>query len=146
EFAVEAGPDVPLADDLGRRDFRMNMIARRLADDEIADPYGGIDDIRFGRIDIVEESAFEEDPLRMLRAAQFAARFGYALTERAGAAIRAAAALVASVSAERVGEELAKLFSAPAPSVGIEILRTTGVLGVLWPELLEGIDVDQNDC
>ncbi len=145
EFAVEAGPDVPLADDLQRRDFRMNMIARRLADDEIADPHGGIEDIRFGRIDIVDAGAFEEDPLRMLRAAQFAARFGYALTERAEAGMRAAAALVTTVSAERVGEEIGKLMAAPAPSVGLEILRTTGVLERLWPELLEGIGVDQND-
>ncbi len=145
DFAVEAGPEIPLADDLRRRDFRMNMIARRVADDEIVDPYGGIEDIRFGRIDIVDEAAFDEDPLRMLRAAQFAARFGYVLSERTEAAMRAAAALVSSVSAERVGEEFAKLFGARAPSVGIEILRTTGVLAYVWPELLEGIGVDQND-
>jgi len=94
---------------------------------------------------LVDEAAFEEDPLRMLRAAQFAARFGYALTERTAAAIRRAAQLVTTVSAERVGEEFAKLMAAQTPSVGIEILRTTGVLEHLWPELLEGIGVDQND-
>ena len=145
EFAVESGPAVPLADDLRRRDFRMNMIARRLADDEIVDPYGGIEDIRLRRVDVVASSAFEEDPLRMLRAAQFAARFGFALTERTEAAIRAAAPLVVTVSAERIGEEVGKLMAAPAPSVGLEILRATGVLEHLWPELLEGLGVDQND-
>ncbi|MEA2718547.1 MAG: hypothetical protein QOJ39_411, partial [Candidatus Eremiobacteraeota bacterium] len=145
DFAVESGPEIPLADDLRRRDFRMNMIARRLADDEVVDPYGGIEDIRFGRIDIVDEAAFDEDPLRMLRAAQFAARFGYALTERTEAAMRVAAPLVQTVSAERIGEEFAKLFLARAPSAGIEILRTTGVLEHIWPELLEGVSVDQND-
>ncbi len=145
EFAVESGPAVPLADDLGRRDFRMNMIARRIGDDEIVDPYGGIEDVRFGRIDVVSPAAFEEDPLRLLRAAQFAARFGYAPTEGTRAAMRAAAELVGTVSAERIGEEIAKLLSAPTPSVGLEILRETGVLAHLWPELLEGIAVDQND-
>ncbi|HEY0613265.1 MAG TPA: HD domain-containing protein [Candidatus Elarobacter sp.] len=145
EFAVESGPDIPLEDDLRRRDFRMNMIARRLADDEVSDPYGGIEDIRYRRIDIVDEAALEEDPLRILRAAQFAARFGYELTERTRAAMSAAAGLIGSVSAERVGEEVGKLLTAPAPSVGLEILRTTGVLAHLWPELLEGLDVDQND-
>jgi putative nucleotidyltransferase with HDIG domain len=145
EFAVESGPEVPLEDDLRRRDFRMNMIARRIADDEIVDPYGGVEDIRFQRIDIVDEAALEEDPLRMLRAAQFAARFGYELTDRTRAAMAAAAPLAGTVSAERVGEEIAKLLTAPAPSVGFEILRTTGVLAHLWPELLEGIGVDQND-
>ncbi|HYW52768.1 MAG TPA: HD domain-containing protein [Dongiaceae bacterium] len=145
EFAVEAGPGVPLEDDLRRRDFRMNMIARRLADDEVVDPYGGVADIRAGRIDIVDEATFEEDPLRLLRAAQFAARFGYAPTERTQAAMRAAAGLVPTVSAERIGEEIAKLLTARTPSVGLEILRATGVLAHVWPELLEGVAVDQND-
>lgn len=145
DFAVEAGPEIPLEDDLRRRDFRMNMIARRLSDDARIDPYGGIEDIRAGRIDIVEEAAFVEDPLRMLRAAQFAARFGYVLTPRTEAAIGAAAALLDTVSAERIGEEIAKLMTAPRPSVGLEILRTTGLLGRLWPELLEGVGVDQNE-
>src|SRR6202011_6147246 len=102
-------------------------------------------DIRAARIDIVHEATFEEDLLRLLRAAQFAARFGYAPTERTESAMRASAALVTTVSAERVGEEIAKLLTAPAPSVGLEILRTTGVLAHLWPELLEGLEVDQND-
>lgn len=145
EFAVESGPDIPLEDDLRRRDFRMNMIARRLADDEVVDPYGGIEDIVAERIDIVDERTFEEDPLRMLRAAQFAARFGYEPTARTTAAMRASAALATTVSAERVGEEIAKLMTASAPSSGLEILRVTGVLEHLWPELLEGIGVDQND-
>lgn len=145
EFAVEAGPAVPLEDDLRRRDFRMNMIARRLRDDAIVDPYGGVEDIRAARIDIVDEATFVEDPLRMLRGAQFAARFGYALTERAEAAMRAAADLVSSVSAERVGEEILKLMTAPAPSAGIEIMRRTGVLERVWPEVAEGIGVDQNE-
>jgi putative nucleotidyltransferase with HDIG domain len=99
DFAVESGPAIPLEDDLRRRDFRMNAIARRL---------------------------------------------DYALTPRTEAALRAAAPLVSSVSAERIGEEIAKLMSAPRPSVGLEILRTTGVLAVLWPELLEGVGVEQN--
>ncbi len=145
EFAVEAGPEIPLEDDLRRRDFRMNMIARRLRDGAIVDPYGGVEDIRAERIDIVDEATFVEDPLRMLRAAQFSARFGYRLTERTEAAMAAAADLVASVSAERIGEEMLKLMRAPAPSVGIEILRTTGLLERIWPELAEGIGVDQND-
>ena len=145
EFAVDAGPAVPLEDDLRRRDFRMNMIARRLADAEIVDPYGGVADIRAARIDIVDEATFEEDPLRLLRAAQFAARFGYTPTERTAAAMHAAAALVTTVSAERIGEEVAKLLTARTPSAGLEILRATGVLGHVWPELLEGLEVDQND-
>jgi tRNA nucleotidyltransferase/poly(A) polymerase len=146
DFFVQSGPDIPIEDDLGRRDFRMNMIARRLRDDTIVDPYGGVRDIEARRIDIVTPKTFEEDPLRMLRAAQFAARFGFEVADEALMAMTKCAPLVASVSAERIGEELSKLFvHAPAPSAGLEILRTTGVLGHLWPELLEGVGVEQNE-
>lgn len=145
EFFVEAGADVSLEDDLRRRDFRMNMIARRLADGEVVDPHGGVADIRAARIDIVDEATFEEDPLRLLRAAQFAARFAYAPTPRTEAAMREAAGLVTTVSAERIGEEIVKLLTARTPSIGLEILRGTGVLAHVWPELLEGLEVDQND-
>jgi tRNA nucleotidyltransferase (CCA-adding enzyme) len=112
----------------------------------VIDPYGGLADIRARRIEIVSPAAFEEDPLRMLRAAQFAARFDYVLGPLATAAMAAAAPLVTTVSAERVSDELTKLFAkAPRPSVGVELLRTTGVLAHLWPEILEGVEVDQNE-
>ena len=146
EFEVESGPQIPLEDDLARRDFRMNMIARALPGGQLVDPYGGEADIRAKRVDLLTPQAFLEDPLRMLRAAQFAARFGYAVTPRTLAAMTDAAALVVSVSPERIGEELTKLLErAPKPSVGLEILHQTGVLAHLWPELLEGVGVDQNE-
>lgn len=146
DFAVESGPEVRLEEDLGRRDFRMNMIARRIDDDEIVDPFGGVADVAAGRIDIVSPQAFVEDPLRLLRAAQFAARFGFALSEHTREAMTAAAGLTRSISPERVYDELMKLFGATRrPSVGIEILRTTGVLAELWPEITEGVGVDQNE-
>jgi len=145
DFQVESGPDISLEEDLGRRDFRMNMIARALPSGELVDPHGGEADIRARRIDILSERAFEEDPLRMLRAAQFAARFEYAPTERTRAAMTAAAPLIATVSAERMADEFSKLFVlARKPSIGIELLRETGVLQHVWPELLEGVGVEQN--
>jgi tRNA nucleotidyltransferase (CCA-adding enzyme) len=146
DFLVESGPEITIEEDLGRRDFRMNMIARRISDDKIVDPFGGVADIAARRIDIVSPKTFVEDPLRLLRAAQFAARFGFELSEGARAGMIAAAGLVRTVSPERVCEELLKLFGTPGrPSVGIEILRTTGVLAELWPEVVEGLGVDQNE-
>ena len=146
DFDVQSGPDVPLEDDLARRDFRMNMIARRLPGGDLVDPYGGEADVAARRIDILTPVTFEEDPLRMLRAAQFAARFGFTPTPQTVEAMTAAAPLVATVSAERVFDELMKLFAhAPRPSVGLELLRFTGVLAHLWPELLEGVGVEQNE-
>jgi tRNA nucleotidyltransferase (CCA-adding enzyme) len=146
DFAVESGPDITIEEDLGRRDFRMNMIARRIGDGAIVDPFGGVRDIEARVIDIVSPQTFLEDPLRLLRAAQFAARFGYELSEGARSGMLAAAGLVRTVSPERVCEELLKLFgTAGRPSVGIEVLRTTGVLVELWPEIAEGLGVDQNE-
>ena len=146
EFQVEAGPSVTLEEDLGRRDFRMNMLARALPSGLLIDPYGGQDDIRERRIDILAPASFREDPLRMLRAAQFAARFEYSTSANLCAAMTDSAPLVTSVSAERIHDELTKLFvKARKPSIGLELLRETGVLAFLWPELLEGVGVEQNE-
>ncbi len=145
DFLVESGPDVPLLDDLARRDFRMNMIARSVPGGELVDPYAGAADIRARTIDLLRAEAFEEDPLRMLRAAQFAARFRFSVSEPTLAAMRVAAPLVASVSAERIHDELVKLLErAEVPSVGIELLREGGVLPFVLPEVAEGIGVEQN--
>jgi tRNA nucleotidyltransferase (CCA-adding enzyme) len=146
EFEVEAGPDVSLEEDLARRDFRMNMLARALPSGFLIDPYGGEADIRERRIDILAPATFTEDPLRVLRAAQFAARFEYSTTANLRAAMTGAASLITSVSPERIHDELTKLFvKARKPSIGLELLRETGVLEFLWPELLEGVGVEQNE-
>jgi tRNA nucleotidyltransferase (CCA-adding enzyme) len=146
EFVVEAGPGVTLEDDLARRDFRMNMLARALPSGRVVDPYGGADDIRAARIDVLRSQAFEEDPLRMLRACQFAARFEFTVTPQTLDAMRAAAPLVVSVSAERVRDELSKLLElARRPSLGLELMRESGLLAYVLPEIAEGIGVEQNE-
>ncbi len=82
----------------------------------------------------------------MLRAAQFAARFEYEVTSggsrRDGSRRHRS---LTTVSAERVHDEFVKLLSASKPSIGLLLLRATGVLGYLWPELVEGIGVEQNE-
>ncbi|MDQ2679940.1 MAG: HD domain-containing protein [Candidatus Eremiobacteraeota bacterium] len=146
DFEVQAGADIPLEDDLARRDFRMNMIARGLPNGEMIDPYGGTPDIRARRIDILSEQTFVEDPLRMLRACQFAARFGYQVSDRTQAAMRESARLTHTISAQRVCDELTKLLAlAQKPSIGLELMRETGLLAEVWPELLEGVGVEQNE-
>jgi len=146
DFTVEAGPAIPLEDDLGRRDFRMNMIARSVSTGELVDPFDGRSDVIARRIDLLRAGAFGEDPLRMLRACQFAARFDFTVTPATLAAMTVAAPLVTTVSPERVRDELLKLVvTAARPSVGIEVMRTTGLLERLLPELAEGIGVTQNE-
>ena len=145
DFAVESGPRVTLEEDLGRRDFRMNMLARAIPSGTIVDPYGGSRDIRAHRIDILTPESLRDDPLRMLRAAQFTARFEYGATPAVREAMNAAAPLVGSISAERVHDELVKLFTASKPSIGLQLLQETGVLEHLWPELVEGVGIEQNE-
>ena len=145
-FDIESGVGVSLEEDLGRRDFRMNAIARALPGGSLVDPFGGAADIAARRIDIIAPAAFLEDPLRMLRAAQFAARFDFSVSEATRQAMRKAASLAATISGERVMDELRKLLVlSESPSVGLRLLEETGVLAVLFPEVFEGRGVEQNE-
>lgn len=145
DFLIESSPDIPLDEDLSRRDFRVNMLARNVRTGEIIDPHGGRADLEFRRLDALREAAFEEDPLRILRGAQFAARFELQATSATLAGMRAAAELLPTVAPERIADELVKLLTlAPQPSVGLELLRDTGALVYVLPELLEGWEVEQN--
>src|SRR5579872_101363 len=146
DFVVESAPDIPLEEDLARRDFRMNMMARDRATGELIDPYGGLDDLKAGRLDALKDEAFLEDPLRILRGAGFAARFELQTTGRTRQAMREAASLTHTVAPERIADELSKLLTkARRPSIGIELLREVGALAEIMPELLEGWGVDQNE-
>ena len=146
DFDVEFGPDIAIEDDLARRDFRMNMMARDLRTGEIVDPYGGREDLTNSRLDALTSVAFIEDPLRVLRGAQFAARFGLVPTQSTLTAMREASDLIATVAAERVCEELTKLIvKSQRPSVGFELLREVSALHHVLPELVEGWNVEQNE-
>ncbi|HEY7982253.1 MAG TPA: HD domain-containing protein [Candidatus Eremiobacteraceae bacterium] len=146
DFAVDYDPSISIEDDLARRDFRMNMMARDIRSGTLIDPYGGRADIEAKRLDILADQVFVEDPLRILRGAQFAARFDLTLSARTASAMREAAHLVSTVAAERVADELTKLLTLAAkPSTGFEILRDSGALDVLLPEVMEGWGVEQNE-
>lgn len=146
DFSIESAPDIPLDDDLRRRDFRINMMARELGSGKLVDPYGGQDDLKHQRLDIVADETFIEDPLRILRGAQFAARFDLTPTPKTLAAMREAARLVTTVAPERVADELRKLLTkASRPSVGFELLREVGALNEIMPELMQGWGVEQNE-
>lgn len=150
DFIIESGPDIPLEEDLARRDFRMNMMARKIGPQgaqilsDLVDPYYGEEDVRGRRVDLLRPEAFVEDPLRMLRAVQFAARFEYEITPSTLDAMRVGAELITSVSCERVRDEIVKLIGAVRPSLGFEVMREVGLLAYVLPELLEGYGVEQN--
>ncbi|HTR69147.1 MAG TPA: CCA tRNA nucleotidyltransferase [Mycobacteriales bacterium] len=126
--------------DLERRDFAVNSMAVALPLDAahpIVDPYGGLDDLlhRVLRTPGPPERSFDDDPLRMLRAARFVAQLGFTVDPPARAAIAAMAPRLAIVSAERIRDELVKLILAPYPRQGLEVLVDTGLIEFCLPEV-----------
>lgn len=135
DFAVTYDHTLPVEVDLQRRDFTINAMARDLVTGALIDPFHGAADARARTLRQVFPDAFVEDPLRLLRAIQFTARFGLTIEPVTRAALQEHAALIASVSSERIVEEIAKLFRAQRPSVGFYLMAETGLLRHVFPEL-----------
>jgi len=137
-FVVHAAPDVTLEDDLRRRDFTINAIARD-EDGALVDPFGGMHDIESRVLRHVGD-AFTEDPLRVLRAARFMARLGplgFTIAQETRALMRAMAASgeLATLVPERVWQELSGALRSPRPSAFLRTLRETGALAAVLPEV-----------
>ena len=137
-FTVHADPSVTLEDDLRRRDFTINAIARD-GDGHLVDPFGGAADIEARVLRHVGE-AFVEDPLRVLRAARFMARFaslGFTVAPDTLALMRAMAASgeLADLVPERVWQELAKALRSATPSALLRTLRDAEALHAVLPEV-----------
>ncbi|MCD7099955.1 multifunctional CCA addition/repair protein [Stenotrophomonas sp. MMGLT7] len=138
-FVVDADPSVTLEQDLQRRDFTLNAIARDEASGELVDPYGGVRDIE-DRVLRHVGPAFVEDPLRVLRAARFMARFaplGFTVAPETLELMRriAASGELDALVPERVWQELRKALAAAQPSAFARTLHEAGALGAVLPEL-----------
>ena len=134
-FVVESDPDLPFDRAAARRDFTINAIGIDLVGGQLLDPWRGADDLARGILRHVSE-AFDEDPLRVLRAAQFAARFGLDVDEATVARCRALLPELSTLPKERIGEEMKKLLVKGIwPSIGLSFLRRVGALPVLFPEV-----------
>ncbi|MEV4159071.1 CCA tRNA nucleotidyltransferase [Nonomuraea dietziae] len=123
--------------DLERRDFAVNAMAVRLPTHEFVDPYGGMRDLAAGllRTPGTPEQSFDDDPLRMLRAARFASQLGFTVAPEAIAAMTAMAERIEIVSAERIRDELDKLLCGAHPREGLRLLVDTGLAAHVLPEL-----------
>ncbi|MBJ6985619.1 multifunctional CCA addition/repair protein [Luteimonas sp. MC1750] len=137
-FVVDAAPTVTLEEDLGRRDFSINAIAER-PDGSLVDPHGGQADIE-ARVLRHVGPAFSEDPLRVLRAARFMARFaalGFTVADETSALMRGmvAGGELADLVPERVWQELVRALRSPRPSAFLRTLRDCGALAVVLPEV-----------
>jgi tRNA nucleotidyltransferase (CCA-adding enzyme) len=121
-----------LADDLARRDFTVNAMAVPLGGKpEIIDPHGGLADLGRGQLRALHRGSFVDDPTRALRAARYAARYGFVLEPETAERLREAD--LTTVSADRVEVELRKLGVEPEPQLGFELLAEWGLLE-LGPE------------
>lgn len=109
-FSVET-EGVNLQDDLLRRDFTINAIAVKVDNGRLVDPYSGLDDLKARVLRAVDDIAFIEDPLRILRGIQFASRFGYRITNGTLRLMKENAHLIKEISGERIFDELMKVLN-----------------------------------
>lgn len=139
-----------LEDDLSRRDFTVNALAVVLnatGRGTVVDHYDGLGDLERGllKTPLEPQQTFSDDPLRMMRAARFAAQLGFTPEPEMLAAMEAMHERIAIVSRERISHEFFKIILAPEPSVGLIILHRTGLLGAVMPELAAMAGIEQVD-
>ncbi|MFI7519430.1 CCA tRNA nucleotidyltransferase [Micromonospora globbae] len=126
-----------LVEDLKRRDFTINAMAVSLPDHRFTDPHGGLEDLaaRVIRTPAAPQESFRDDPLRMLRAARFAAQLRFAVHADVRTAMTAMAADLDRITAERIRDEFTKLLCGADPVTGLRLLVDTGLADRFLPEL-----------
>jgi len=129
---------VSLAEDLARRDFTINAIAVHPESGALVDPFGGRSDLAARLVRAVGDPAqrFLEDRLRILRALRFAAVLGFEIEDGTWRALHAQADALEHLSRERVRDEWLRTLEAPLPGAGVLLWKKAGVLGPVWPEML----------
>ena len=136
--AVEQGT---LEDDQRRRDFTINALSISLNEKdfgELHDPFNGLDDIerKIIRTPLAPEQTFSDDPLRMMRAIRFASQLQFEIEEKTLAAIKENANRIKIITKERITEELNKILLSKKPSIGFDLLYTTGLLKIIFPQMV----------
>lgn len=130
-------------EDLSRRDFTINSIA--FDGDTLVDPYNGQDDLEAKIIRAVgdPDKRFSEDALRLLRAVRFATQLEFSIEEKTLVSLKKNADLIQKISAERIRDELFKILSSDHPAEGILLLKETGLLQFILPEVMSAFSIDQ---
>lgn len=143
DFEIEIDPFIGTYQAARRRDFTINALMEDVLTGEIVDHFGGMDDLDAGIIRHIDPDTFIEDPLRVLRGAQFAARFGFSIAPETIALCRGID--LSTLSRERIEEELRKaMLKADKPSVFFEALREMDQLDCWFPELKQLIGLEQD--
>lgn len=139
-----------LDDDLKRRDFTVNAMAISVNSGtfgQFHDKFNGVNDLAAGilRTPLDPTITFSDDPLRMMRAARFAAKLNFSLEDSLAEAMKSMAGRISIISQERVSDEFLKMLASPVPSVGLKILHQAGLLSIIFPEIdrLAGVELRQ---
>ena len=142
-FAVEFSPTTTIEEDLRRRDLAMNAMAIHVLSKKVVDPFGGADDLEARRLRHVSE-AFAEDPLRVLRAARFAAKMGgFSISAQTNALMKSLKEEMRSLPKERIFEEVKKAMETQKPSVFFYELETADCLEFVFEGPFEGRFMDE---
>jgi tRNA nucleotidyltransferase (CCA-adding enzyme) len=132
-FVVVGDPDMSIEEAARRRDFTINAMSWDPLTDEYFDPFHGREDLAQRRLRMVDPETFPDDSLRVLRAVQFAARFGLQVDEETRALCRTIP--LDDLPSERIWGEIEKLLFAPRPSIGLALAMELGAIAALFPEL-----------
>jgi tRNA nucleotidyltransferase (CCA-adding enzyme) len=151
DFEIVADAGISLEQDMERRDFTINAIAKRLETGEILDPLGGRQDLERGILRTTSPTSFRDDPLRIVRGLRFVSQLGVEPDEDTLRQMREWAPQIEHVSGERIGGglaadgmgELSKLLLGVQPAKALRLARDTGVLHHLLPELDAAVGFDQ---
>ena len=154
DFDIVVDPTATVEQDLARRDFTINAMARRLADGVLVDPYGGREDLDRGVLRTVSKASFAEDPLRLVRGLRFVSHLDVEPDAETVRQMRSEADGVRLVSGERIGGglaadglgELSKLLLGSRPAKALRLARDTDVLVALLPELQPSIGFEQESA
>lgn len=131
-----------LEDDQLRRDFTINALAISLNKEDygkLSDPFNGLEDLKnkIIRTPLDPERTFDDDPLRMMRAIRFASQLNFEIAPKTFEAITHHAERIKIITQERITEELNKILLSPKPSVGFDLLYKSGLLQLIFPQMVE---------
>ena len=150
DFEIVADASITLEEDMGRRDFTVNALARHLATGDLVDPYAGLADLRERVLRAVSPTSFSEDPLRILRGLRLVSQLGFDVEPKTLAQMRSEAGGLQHVSTERIGGglaadglgELSRLLLGTEPAKALRLARDTGALVSFVPEFEPVIGYD----
>lgn len=142
-FEIVVDKNLPLEEDMKRRDFTINAICMD-GEGNLFDVFGGVDDLKNKKLRMVSDTTFAEDPLRMLRAVQFASRFEFEIEEETFLKIQDNAHLITQITPERILIEFKKIVEKGKPEIGLNLLQQTTLFdNIFETDLRTNLDLSQ---